>query len=113
MAKNSDFGNFDELNGLFQTTKREKKELIKEVKQEEPILQTIKRNPKFNLLDDDIVSPKANYHGRSAKTTQTGRLSVYMTQEENNLLQELADSYNITKATLIRTLILNTRKKGE
>lgn len=72
----------------------------------------VKRNPVINLNDPSMKRVRRAYkRGTERKARFT--CSIYLTQGENELIRDIAESYEMSVSELVRTVIINLKKADE
>ncbi len=79
-----------------------KKEVKKEVKEEK---KEEERMALFDMSDERLIYP-----GRSKGGSERGKqTTIYFTEEENNILDKLAEKHRMSKNMVVRMLVLNAK----
>ena len=82
--------------------KNEEKPVKKEVKEEK---KEEERMALFDMSDERLIYP-----GRSKGGSERGKqTTIYFTEEENNILDKLAEKHRMSKNMVVRMLVLNAK----
>jgi len=97
------------------TRKQTKKTLPKEeIHKDAEVVEydNLKRNPIIDLNDSQYKRVRRVYN-RGTKRQGRYTCSIYLTESENALIKDIADSYDMSVSELVRTLLINLKKADE